>query len=201
MIVIGLTGSVGTGKSTVARLFQQHGAVVLDADRVVHALMEPGTPVWKKVRRRFGPEVIASDGRVDRKKLGGQVFADRKQLQELNAIVHPAVRRRIQERIRQIRRADPAAVVVLDIPLLVESGAAYRTDALVVVSASVEAAARRLKHRSGWSVKEFKRRRLFQLPLSVKKKKADFVVDNGGSLRETRQQVSRLWKQIVKERD
>lgn len=201
MIVIGLTGSVGTGKSTVARLFQQHGAVVLDADRVVHALMEPGTPVWKKVRRRFGPEVIASDGRVDRKKLGGQVFADRKQLQELNAIVHPAVRRRIQERIRQIRRADPAAVVVLDIPLLVESGAAYRTDALVVVSASVEAAARRLKHRSGWSVKEFKRRRLFQLPLSVKKKKADFVVDNGGSLRETRRQVSQLWKQIVKERD
>lgn len=201
MIVIGLTGSVGTGKSTVARLFGRRGAVVLDADRVVHELMEPGTPVWKKIQRRFGPEVMGSGGRVDRKRLGQRVFADRKRLQQLNAIVHPAVRRRIRERIRQIRRANPAAVLVLDIPLLVESGSVYRTDVLVVVSAPAGAAARRLKRRSGWSVKEFKRRRSFQLPLSVKKKKADFVVDNGGSLRETRRQVSRLWKQIVKERD
>ncbi len=201
MIVIGVTGSVGTGKSTVARLFGERGARVLDADRIVHELMEPGAPVWKRIRRKFGPDMITAGGRIDRKRLGERVFASPKRLKELNAIVHPAVRRRIQERLRQIRREDSSAVVVLDIPLLVEAGPAYRTDALVVASASASVAERRLKRRSGWSAAEFRRRRSFQLPLKLKERRADFVVNNGGSLRETRRQVSFIWKKIVKERD
>lgn len=192
---------MGTGKSTVARLFGERGARVLDADRIVHELMEPGAPVWKGIRRKFGPDVITAGGRIDRKRLGERVFASPKRLKELNAIVHPAVRRRIQERLRQIRREDSSAVVVLDIPLLVEAGPAYRTDALVVASAAASVAQRRLKRRSGWSAAEFRRRRSFQLPLKLKERKADFVVNNGGSLRETRRQVSFIWKKIVKERD
>ena len=200
MIVIGVTGGVGTGKSTVARLFGERGARVLNADRIVHELMEPGAPVWKEIRRKFGPDVITAGGRIDRKRLGACVFASPKRLKELNAIVHPAVRRRIQQRLRQIRREDSSAVVVLDIPLLVEAGPAYRIDALVVASAPAGVAERRLKRRSGWSAAEFRRRRSFQLPLKLKEKQADFVVNNGGSLGETRRQVSFIWKKIVNER-
>ena len=199
--MIGVTGSVGTGKSTVARLLGRKGAVVLDADRIVHELMAPGRPVWKKIRRRFGPEMMDAGGSVDRRRLGAWVFASRQRLAQLNAIVHPAVRRVIHERLRRIGRDDPAAVAVLDIPLLIESGASYPVDAVVVVSAPSSVAARRLNTRSGWSAYEFRRRKSFQMPLSVKEKRADFVVRNGGSLGETRRQISGLWKKIVKERD
>lgn len=228
MVVIGVTGGVGTGKSTVARLFGRWGAAVLDADRIAHELMEPGTPVYRKIRRVFGPEGVGSDGRVDRKRLGSTVFKSRRRLKQLTGIVHPAVRRRIQTELKRLRREKPNGVAVLDIPLLVESGPVYpttpvqgtsflrsagagrrrrrrgwwgyRTDALVVVSAPAAVAARRLKRRSGWSPKEIQRRGRFQLPLSQKQAQADFVVHNGGGLSSTRRQALSIWKQIVKER-
>lgn len=200
MVVIGVTGSVGTGKSTVARLFKEKGADLLDADRMVHELMKPGTPVHRKIRTRFGRQVLFPDGRIDRKWLGARVFRSRKQMQALSAIVHPAVRRVIQERICRIRRRRPHAVVVLDIPLLIESGADYRPDWVVVASAPRVKAAARLKRRSGWSLAEVKRRAFCQLPLREKERKADFVVKTGGTLRQTRRQVNGVWNQIVNER-
>lgn len=200
MVVIGVTGGVGTGKSTVARMFGRLGAAVLDADRIAHDLLAPSTAVYRQVRRLFGPTVVDRDGRMDRKRLGEQVFASRRRMRQLTGIVHPAVRRRIREDLRRIRGCRPDAVVVLDIPLLVESGSAYRTDALVVVSAPASVAARRLHRRSGWSPEEVRRRASFQLPLRRKERRADFVVNNSGGLASTRRQVSRIWKQILKER-
>lgn len=200
MIVIGVTGGVGTGKSTVARIFKQKGAVVIDADRIAHELMEPGTPVYRRIRRLFGDEVIGPRGRMDRKKLGARVFHNPRQMRQLTGILHPAVRRKIQEEFRRLRRRKPDSVVVLDIPLLVEAGSAYRTDALVVVSAPAAVAAGRLRRRSGWSPEEIRRRGSFQMPLRQKEKQADFVVNNSGGLSSTRRQVLRIWKRIVKER-
>ena len=199
MIVIGVTGGVGTGKSTVARLFQQLGAEVFDADRVVHRLMEPGTTVWKKIRAEFGPEVLGQRGRINRKRLGEIVFRSPSRLKALNRVVHPAVRREIHRDLRKLRRYRPGATVVLDIPLLLESGSAYRTDAVVVVTAPAREAARRLKERSGWPAREMKRRGSFQMPLREKLKQADFVVRNGGDLASTRRQVVHVWKKITGE--
>lgn len=196
MRVIGLTGGVGTGKSTVARMFEALGARVLDADRITHELMQRGSAVHRKIRSRFGPEVCAPEGRIDRRKLGERVFRRAGDLEALCRIVHPAVHQRIQASLRRIRRADPEAVVILDVPLLLEARPCYQTHALVVVSAPRSAAARRLKGRSGWSMAEVQRRSRFQMALSEKLKQADFVVDNGGSRNATRRQVLEFWKKI-----
>lgn len=200
MKVIGVTGGIGTGKSTVARLFQEKGADLFDADRIVRRLMEPGTPVWKRIRAEFGPEVAGPGRRIDRKRLGQIVFRSPARLKKLNRIVHPAVRLCIQDGLRRLKARRPGAVAVLDIPLLIESGKVYPTTALVVVAASQRAATRRLKARSGWTAREIRRRSAFQMPLRKKVKRADFVVRNGGDLRSTRRQVGRIWKQITGER-
>jgi len=201
MIVIGVTGGVGTGKSAVSRMLGEQGAYVLDADKIAHEMMRPGTAVWRRIRSVFGEGILSPSGQIVRPRLGRIVFSDLKQLEALCRIVHPAVRRRMQERMRAIRRSCPKAVVVLDIPLLMEAGSAYKVDALVVVSARMKVVAQRLKERSGWPLAEIKRRQASQLPLGNKERLADFVVRNDGSLAATRRRVIRIWKQIVKEKD
>ena len=196
MLVIGVTGGVGTGKSTVARLFGQLGCRVLDADEMTHTLMRLGQPIWRKIRASFGKEVLTSGRQIDRRRLGQMVFGDSKRLTRLCQIVHPAVRRQIRREIRRIRQKDPGAAVVLDIPLLIEAGSHYRLDALVVVSAPLKVVANRLHARSGWSLSEVKRRQAFQRPLRQKERMADFVVRNGGSKALTRRQVVKIWKRI-----
>jgi len=198
MIIIGLTGGVGTGKSTVAEIFKQLGAVVLDADGIAHELMRKGTPVWRAVRSSFGKEILSPSGQIDRKRLGALVFSDPKKLARLCQIVHPAVRRRFHKLTREIGRKKPGAMVVWDIPLLLEAGPVYQVDALVVVSAPFRVVAQRLRDRSGWSSTEVKKRQSFQMPLRKKERLADFVVRNGGSLAATRQQVVHIWNQIYK---
>ena len=198
MILIGVTGGVGTGKSTVARMFGQLGAEVLDADRVTHELMERGTPVWRMIHATFGREIVSPAGQINRLRLGALVFFAPKRMARLCRIVHPAVRRRFRERIQAIRRKSPKAVVVLDIPLLIEAGSAYRVDALVVVSAPLTVSARRMRDRSGWTLEETRKRQAFQMPLREKEHRADFVVRNGGLLEATRRQVVRIWRQVVR---
>ena len=198
LILIGVTGGVGTGKSTVARLFGKLGARVIDADRITHGLMEPGRSVWKKIRSFFGDTILTADNKINRKELAKRVFGKPILLKRLNGMIHPVVRRVIREKIRSIRKREPNAVVVLDVPLLIEAGSAYRVDALVVVSSPMSQVARRLRSRSGWSESEIRRRQSFQMPLRRKEKKADFVVKNQGSLAATRRQVKTLWEKIVK---
>ncbi len=200
MKVIGLTGGVGTGKSTVARMFQELGAVVLDADRVAHALMRPGTDLFRKIRARFGKEVLTAGRKISRRKLGKCVFRDGRELKALCRIVHPAVRRQILARLKEIFHHRPEAVAVLEIPLLFEAESApYPTDAVVVVVAPRTVTAQRLKARRGWSPSELNRRIRFQYPLHEKAKRADFVVDNGGTKAETRRQVLRVWRKMTGE--
>ena len=191
--IIGVTGGVGTGKSTVARMFGiRLKAPVLDADQITHRLMRPSSPVWRRIRARFGKGVIASSGEIDRRRLGKITFGDPKKLETLCEIIHPAVRRWIQGELKKIRRSQPRTRVILDIPLLIEAGSAYPLDFLVVVSAPLKVVAQRLKKRSGWTLREVKRRQGFQLPLREKERLADFVVDNGGTLEAARRQVSKI---------
>lgn len=199
MKVIGVTGGVGTGKSTVARMFEALGARVFDADRITHQLMRPRTPVWRRIRSLFGEDLLGKRGVIDRGRLGRIVFRRPKDLRRLTRIVHPAVRKEIEKRLALLRRRHPRAVVVLDVPLLVEALSRYRLHALVVVSASLPTAARRLRKARGWDLAEVKRRGRFQLPLRVKEKQADFLVKNDGSYASTRRQVLGIWERIKKE--
>ncbi|OGX38835.1 MAG: dephospho-CoA kinase [Omnitrophica WOR_2 bacterium RIFCSPHIGHO2_02_FULL_68_15] len=195
MIVIGVTGSLGTGKSTVARLLARRGAHRLDADAMAHALMAPGTPVWRRLRRRFGAGVVQPDGRIDRPALAAAGFASRDAWRDLCRIVHPAVIAATRRSLAALRRRARPAVVVLDVPLLIESGMTSLVDWVVVVTADRRAQLARARRR--WPAAEILRRLRRQMPLAEKVRRADVVIDNNGSRRATAVQVRRFWERIV----
>lgn len=198
MVVIGVTGGVGTGKSTVARLFGELGAAVIDADALARGLMEPNRPAWKRIIREFGEGILHDDRTINRKRLAALVFADAKRRKRLEDIIHPPVTRLIQAQLRRFRRSRRVRAVVLDVPLLVETGARGLVDALVVVTATPTVQRRRLKGQRGWSDEEITARIGAQQELSAKVELADHVVENAGSVEATRTQVKRIWKQLAR---
>jgi len=197
MVVIGVTGGVGTGKSTVARMFQRLGAVVLDADALAHEAMEPRRLAWRRIVRTFGEGVLNPDQTINRQRLAQRVFQDEPARARLERIIHPQVRREIRLRLGRLRRARRVRAVVLDVPLLIEAGAARLVDALVVVTALPEVQRRRLASRHGWSAEETEARSAAQWDLAAKAALADFVVDNSDGVDATRTQVKRIWKRLV----
>jgi dephospho-CoA kinase len=202
---IALTGGIGTGKSTVSRLFAALGAVVVDADAIVHELQAPGTPLLAEIAAAFGPDVLDASGALDRKRLADLVFADPEQRQRLNALVHPRVGAEMARRT-EAARASSAALVVMDIPLFFETRPRDRTaaragfDATVLVWAPRAAQVERTVTRDGCTREEAERRIAAQLPIDEKRALADHVIDNGGSLEETEAQVRRLFEQLAEAR-
>lgn len=193
MLFVGLTGGIGSGKSTAARMLGDRGAVVLDADVFAREAVAAGTPGFRAVVDRFGPEVVGPDGELDRPRLAGIVFADAGRRAELEAIVHPEVRRRIAETL--IAHAGTDHVVVLDSPLLIESGAYRDAAVVVVVSAPPETQVRRLVDR-GMDEADVRARLAAQMTLEEKAALADVLLDNEGSLEELERQVDRLWADL-----
>ena len=198
MIILGLTGGVGTGKSTVAKMFQDLKATVLDADRIAHDVMEPRKLAWRKILERFGEDLVHSedDVRINRKKLAARVFNDPEALRDLEEIIHPRVLREIGDRLHRLKRNRRIRVVVLDVPLLFETESQSMADKVVVVNALPEATRVRLQKR-GMSQEDATRREAAQWDLSAKVALADFVIDNSGGLAQTRRQVRELWDQLV----
>jgi dephospho-CoA kinase len=196
MIVIGVTGGIGTGKSTVAGMFRQLGAVVLDADVIAHQVMEPKRLAWRRIVQAFGEEVVNDDETIDRRKLSEVVFQSTEARRRLERIVHPPVLREIRRRLHELRRSRRTWAVVLDVPLLIEAGAQALVDALVVVTAPPEIQRERLRVKHGWSDEELEARRTAQMELSAKVALADYVVDNADGVEATRTQVKRLWEQL-----
>ena len=199
---IGLTGGIGTGKSTVGRLLAALGALVVDADTIVHELQAPGTPLLAEIAAAFGPEVLEASGALDRKRVADLVFRDPAQRQRLNALVHPRVGAEMARRIEAARRSG-AALVVVDIPLLFETRprdrAAARAgfDASVLVYAPREVQIERSLARDGCTREEVERRIAAQLPIDEKRALADHVIDNGGSPAETERQVRALFAALT----
>ena len=198
--VVGLTGGIGSGKSTVARMLAQLGAVVIDADAIVHELQAPGSPLLAELARAFGPQILTRAGELDREALGALVFRDAQARERLNAIMHPRVGAEMLRRLASARERG-AALVVLDIPLLFEgrragTGAALGLDATLVVSTSEEQQVERQLGRDGRSRDEALLRVRAQMPLAEKKALADVVIDNSGSLEETERQVRRFYESI-----
>lgn len=190
MILIGLTGGIGSGKSTVSARLAELGARVVDADAITRAVQEPGTEVFAAIVDRFGPEVVAEDGSLDRPALAAIVFRDPDELKALNAIVHPAVGVGIAAALAAAAETDD--VVILDVPLLVESG---RDDmaAMVVVDLDPEVAVARLIEHRGFTEEDARARIRRQASREERRAKADKVLDNRGSVQDLVAQVDALW--------
>ena len=193
LLHVGLTGGIASGKTTVARMLAGHGAFVLDADGVVHDLLRPGTPVFEAVVARFGGELMDGAGRLDRARLGRVVFRDGEARRALEAIVHPALLSEVERRFAEYAVSGRSPIAVLDAALVVETGLWRRFHRLIVVRCSAAVQRRRLLVRDRLSPAEVEARIAAQAPLSDKLALADYVVDTGGTLRETEQRVAGVW--------
>lgn len=196
MIVVGLTGGVATGKSTVAKMFQQCGAVVIDADQLARQVVEPGKPAWRAIVKLFGKTILKEDRSLDRQAIGNIVFRNRTKRRQLERIIHPRVAREQQRLVRQIAKRKPRAVILYEVPLLFEAGVDKRVDTIVVVTADRNTQITRLKTRNGLSRAEALHRISSQMPLAKKIQQADHVL-NGTLPRPTlRKQVGQLFKSL-----
>lgn len=190
MVVFGLTGNIGTGKSTVARLFAEHGVPVIDADQVAREVVAPGTAGLAEVAGRF-PGVLTPSGELDRKALAERVFADAQERAALNAILHPRIGAEVRTRLDRLA-ARGAPVAIYEAALIVENALHHGLDGLIVVNAPVEEQIRRLRLRDGMSEEEARSRIRAQLPAHEKVKAADFVIENTGAPELLRAQVTRV---------
>lgn len=196
MLNVALTGNVASGKSTVASLFRRWGAVVIDADQLVREVQSPGNPVLGAIVRRFGSGVLRPDGTLDRGQLRAMVLASPDALKDLNAIVHPAVNRRRTALVAQAREAG-AQVVVTDIPLLFEVADPDSFDVVVLVDAPEELRRQRLFERSGLPRHESDRLMAAQLPATMKRPRADFIIDNDNDLAALEARTAEVWASLM----
>ena len=204
--VLGLSGGIGTGKSTVARFFDSFGATVIDADAIVHELQAPGAPMLDEIKDAFGPELVDAEGRLDRQALGAIAFGDVAARKRLEEIVHPKVTATIAERVASAQ-ASGAPLIVIDIPLLFErstkdpSGEFTHTfDAAILVYAPEQQQIERQMSRDDCDHESALQRVRAQLPIESKKAMADVIIDNTGSLEETRRQTMELFERFTEER-
>ena len=196
MRVIGLTGGIASGKSAVAGMLRDLGAPVVDADLVARQVVEPGTPALAEIVARFGADMVDADGRLDRKRLADEVFSDLTARRDLNAITHPRIAQASAAAFAQLATAGHA-VAIYEAALLVENRAHERLDGLIVVAVPEEIQVERLRARDGIDEAAARARLAAQLPLRDKVAVADWVIDNGGSLEETRARVAEVWRQVL----
>lgn len=194
MYLIGLTGGIASGKSVIAKRLGERGAVVVDADALAREVVEPGTPALAEIARAFGDSVISADGSLDRAALGQAIFSDPAKRELLNAITHPAVSQRSHELFDAAAQADPHAVVVYDIPLLVETGRASEFDLVVVAHASAETRVARMTQLRGMTPEDALRRIASQATDAERLAVADVVIDTDGGLEDTLRQADTLWE-------
>ena len=188
---VGLTGGIACGKSTVSRMLEACGAAIVDADRIAREVVRPGTPALDEIREAFGAGVLTPEGELDRKRLGSIVFADPKARRRLESITHPRIRAEMLRQMTEWNEKDPDKLVVLDIPLLYESGLENKYDfaEIIVVYIPREMQIERLMQRDGLSRQEAERRLAAQWPIEEKRSRADVVIDNSGTLQDTERQV------------
>lgn len=195
-LILGLTGTFGSGKSTVARIFKSLGAKVIDADKIAHRAILPQSQTYKKIIYAFGGCILKKNNQIDRLKLAHLVFANKKLLMKLNAITHPQIIRIIKDEIRHTK----SRFIVLDAPLLIEAGLHKLVDKLVVVKINKFKQMARLLKKTSLTKTGILRRIKAQLPLKYKAAIADFVIDNSGKITETRKQVKTVWRSLATDR-
>jgi dephospho-CoA kinase len=195
MIIVGLTGGLGTGKSTVAGFFRELGAYVIDWDELARAAVRPRSRTWREIVGSFGRDILDNDSTINRRRLADIVFSDSEKLGRLNSIVHPEVFSEDRRITAEIRSLDSDAVVIKDIPLLHEAASHMGFDKVIVVCASLGTRLQRLEER-GMSRDDARRRIESQLPIEEKARSADFVIDNDGLPEDTRRQVAAIYSSL-----
>ncbi|ULA63689.1 MAG: Dephospho-CoA kinase [Nitrospira sp.] len=192
MILVGLTGGIATGKSTVAGLFKRCGATIIDADALARKVVEPSKPAWREIVRLFGKTVLHPDRTLNRQTLGAKVFGHPAKLRQLERIIHPRVAREQLRLTKQAAGKDPRAIVIYDVPLLFEARIDRRVDRIVVVTADRGTQISRLRKRNGLTRAEALRRIKSQMPLAEKRNRADYVLDGTSPLPQLKKQVRSL---------
>ncbi len=199
MLRVGLTGGVACGKSTVAKMFADLGANIVDADTIAHELYRPGQEVLQELVKHFGPEILKADGELDRAKLATLVF-DGGRVEELNKIVHPAVIRRQDQWMRSLGEKDRYAVAIVEAALILEAGVKDHFDRIMVVTCKPAQKVARFAKRTGMNEEaaraDVERRNKAQMPDEEKARRADFVIDNSGPVEQTRHQVQRIYSEL-----
>lgn len=196
LTVAGLTGGIASGKTTVAGMLAETGAIIVDADRIAHQVVQPGREAWEAVRQRFGDEILQPDGALDREKLGHLVFHNQALKEDLERIVHPFVFRQMAATLQKLAAEQPGAVVILDIPLLIESGLHNILPLTVLVHVPEAVQRERLIRRDGLADAAALARIQAQIPIDAKRTHADVIIDNAGSLAATRRQVAALHRRL-----
>jgi dephospho-CoA kinase len=191
-LLVGLTGGIATGKSTVSEVFRRLGCVIIDADALAHEVVESGAPAYNAIVAEFGRGILQPDGALDRKKLGAIVFAVPEKRRRLEAITHPRIRERFARRLEELAAGDFAGVVIFDAPVMIESGNYKTMDRLVVVVTDAATQAERLTARDALGAPEAGRRIASQMPVAEKAKLADYVIDNSGDREATIAEVRRV---------
>lgn len=200
-LVLGVTGGVATGKSTVLALLQRLGARVFSADEIAREITQPGTPVFEQIVRVFGPDYLKPEGTLDRAKLAERIFQNPEDRRRLETLTHPEIIRRLKARIEEARNQSSSKreVIAVEIPLLFEAGLEQLVDRILVVASEQDQQIQRLKKRMNWPEEMLQKVIAAQWPLEEKKVRADWVINNNGSLAEVEEQVTRLWEQLLQQ--
>jgi dephospho-CoA kinase len=198
-LLVGLTGGIATGKSTVNALLASPSVRVVDADALAREVVEPGTPALKQIVAEFGKEVLQPDGRLDRARLGEIVFPDAAKRKRLEAITHPAIRARFEQIMADLERAGFDGILIWDASLLVESGGIKNMDRVVVVTTDPTTQLRRLMERDGCSEEAARARTASQMPLAVKARYADYVIDNSGTRAQAEARVREVYTSLLRD--
>ncbi len=192
MLIVGLTGGIGSGKSTVVRMFGDEGAHVIDFDHLARLVVEPDKPAWRDIIDYFGPEILSSDRTLNRSALAEIVFSDNKSRKALEGFTHPRIFEERDALIKAIKRKDPFSIVIIDFPLLFELDLNKRFDKVILVYVPRAVQLRRLIKRDGIVKEEVEKRLDAQLPIEEKRSLSDYIIDNEGSLNDTRDQVRKV---------
>ncbi len=198
-LLVGLTGGIATGKSTVSHMLRGLGAEIIDADLLAREVVEPGQPAWHEIVGEFGRDVVSPDGTLDRRKLGAIVFADPERRKRLEAITHPAIRAGVQARLHELAARGFAGIVFYDAAILIEALGHKDMERMVVVITDEATQAARLRGRDGTDDAQGRRRIASQMPLAEKAKLADYVIDNSGDREATAEQVRRVFAALMGE--
>lgn len=197
MLLVGLTGSIATGKSTVSEMFRRKGAEIIDADQIAREVVEPGTEGLERIAREFGPGILDDEGKLNRERLGARIFQNPAEREKLNRLLHPLIVDCMRAKTEKIKKEKDPDLLIWDVPLLIEGNLTQWVEAVILVYTPKEIQLERLMKRNALSKEEAEKRILAQMDIEEKKKYADYMIDNRGTLSETERQVDQLWKQLI----
>jgi dephospho-CoA kinase len=199
MLIVGLTGGIASGKSTMADMFKKEGAYIIDIDMISRDVVKPGKPAWQDVIHIFGKEVLNEDQTLNRKKVGDIVFSDAEKRKKLEEIIHPKITAETLMKINEIAKKDNQAIVIIDIPLLIETDKQDTVNKVVLVYTSPQGQIERLVKRDGLSLEDAHKRLTSQMPIENKKKYAHYIINNEEPLKEVQKRVKEIFRELKKE--